>query len=251
MMRHLAKKFVEKQRWKSQTLPRPKEEAGESFDEVSQNSNPHPTLILQTHFVTISAHENEKESSMPAAKAITLSEVAKVRSDVGVVQLFWIITFAFLIAIGAQIQIPHQPVPFTLQTLFVLLAGAMLGPRNGFLSMSLYLGLGLAGLPVFSAGGLGLAKLLGPTGGYLLSFPIAAFLIGWMVGESKNIVRIAASMVVGLLVIFTIGTLQLKAVMSLDWGSAFASGFLIFSWWDILKLSAAVTIYHQFIRNKR
>ena len=68
-------------------------------------------------------------------------------------QTFWITTFALLTAVGAQIEIPHQPVPYTFQTLVVLLAGAVLGPRNGFLSMMMYLSLGAIGMPVFSGGG--------------------------------------------------------------------------------------------------
>ena len=83
------------------------------------------------------------------------------------IQAFWAFTFAVLMAIGAQIEIPNQPVPFTMQTFFVLSAGALLGKRGGAISMGLYLILGAIGLPVFSGGAFGLAKILGPTGGYL------------------------------------------------------------------------------------
>ena len=68
------------------------------------------------------------------------------------VQAFWIVVFTALTALGAQIAIPHQPVPYTLQTFFVLLGAAFLGSRNGSLSQLLYLGIGLAGAPVFSGG---------------------------------------------------------------------------------------------------
>ncbi|HEX9614291.1 MAG TPA: biotin transporter BioY [Bacteroidota bacterium] len=167
-------------------------------------------------------------------------------SDHAIAQAFWIITFAVLVGVGAQVEIPHNPVPFTLQTFFVLLAGAMLGPRNGFLSMVLYLGIGMAGFPVFSSGGFGLARILGPTGGYLLAFPVAAFVIGTLVKRGDHIVWTLGGMTTGLLVIFSLGTLQLGAVTQMGFSEAFASGFLIFSLWDILKLAAAAAIYAQF-----
>jgi len=175
------------------------------------------------------------------------------RSNVAA-QVFWIVTFAILTAIGARIEIPHQPVPFTLQTFFVLLAGAFLGVRNGVLSQVLYLSMGAVGLPVFTFGGLGLAKLLGPTGGYLLSFPVAAFVVATMihvVREStgaREFPWVLFSMFVGLLVVFSAGTLQLYLVQLRNWGEAFRMGFLIFSWWDFMKLIAAATIYHRFSR---
>src|SRR5256885_1920874 len=88
-----------------------------------------------------------------------------------------------LTAIAAQIsiQLPFTPVPFTLQPLVVLVGGAVLGARLGMTSQIIYLALGIAGLPVFAASPAlpqGAARLLGPTGGYLLSYPIAALLTG-------------------------------------------------------------------------
>ncbi len=87
--------------------------------------------------------------------------------------------FAALTALGARVQfhLPFTPVPVTAQVLCVLLAGGVLGPRLGFVSQAQYLAAGLAGLPVFAHGG-GPAYLLGPTGGYLLAFPAAAFAVG-------------------------------------------------------------------------
>ncbi|MGB2869294.1 MAG: biotin transporter BioY [Bacteroidota bacterium] len=167
-------------------------------------------------------------------------------NDRATAQTFWILTFAILTTIGAQVEIPHNPVPFTLQTFFVLLAGAVLGRRNGFLSMVSYLALGALGMPVFSGAGFGMAKLLGPTGGYLLAFPICAFVVGALTSFRSNFSWILFSMVVGLLVVFLFGTLQLNAVYFHDWKSSFSAGFLIFSWWDVLKLVAAASIAHQF-----
>ena len=153
--------------------------------------------------------------------------------------------FALLTGIGAQIEIPHQPVPYTLQTMFVLLSGALLGKRNGAASQLLYLVAGIAGLPVFSGLGFGIARVLGPTGGYLLAFPVAAFTVGYLAGEGTSFGRTLAAMAAGLFIIFSLGTLQLNLVLVHDMRNAIASGFLIFSWWDLLKLAAAATIARQ------
>src|SRR3989344_147601 len=85
-----------------------------------------------------------------------------------------------------KIPLPFTPVPITLQTLVVLLSGAMLGPYYGALSMILYIIVGSLGLPVFAGGSSGIGALLGPTGGYLFSYPFASFVIGKML-EKKNI----------------------------------------------------------------
>ena len=77
------------------------------------------------------------------------------------IQILWITGFAMVTAVGAQVEIPHLPVPYTLQTFFVLLSGALLGKRNGFFSQSLYLIAGAIGIPVFSHFGFGVARLLG------------------------------------------------------------------------------------------
>jgi biotin transport system substrate-specific component len=184
------------------------------------------------------------ETKSPTLRYLSLT------SDHAVARSFWIVTFAVLTAIGAQVEIPLKPVPYTLQTLFVLLAGALLGARNGFLSMGLYLVLGLVGFPVFSSAGFGLAKILGPTGGYLLAFPVAAFLVGTLLHSRDSIVWTVLAMVSGLLVIFTFGTIQLAMVTGMSLPDAFSGGFMIFSWWDILKLAAATGIQRQ-LRTRR
>lgn len=166
-------------------------------------------------------------------------------------QSAWIVFFAALTAAGAQVQIPHQPVPFTLQTFFVLLSAAFLGSRNGSASQLLYLGVGLIGAPIFTAGGFGAARLFGPTGGYLLSFPIAALLIGYLVRQRKGFVWTLIAMFLGLVVVFTLGTSFLNLFYLHNFKQAFVGGFLIFSWWDVLKLFAAAGIYNEFGKRYR
>ncbi|MEK6754745.1 MAG: biotin transporter BioY [Bacteroidota bacterium] len=200
---------------------------------------------------------------MSNVKSVSLSRLFALDSEFAGAQAFWIATFSILTAVAAQIEIPTQPVPFTFQTLFVLLSGALLGKRNGFLSMTLYLMLGAVGLPVFSAAGFGLAKLAGPTGGYLLSFPLAAFVIGYLIlhrpvmrNDREGLLQkfiteygwTIGSMALGLLIVFVFGTVQLKIVYFQDWGAAIRSGFLMFSLWDAVKLLAAAAIAQQFIR---
>jgi len=136
-------------------------------------------------------------------------------------------------------------VPYTLQTMFVLLAGAFLGARNGAISQMVYLAVGVLGAPVFSMGGFGIARLLGPTGGYLLAFPVAAAVIGYLVQARRTLLWSFISMAIGLTIVFVSGTIQLYAVVFKSWSDAFTAGFLIFSWWDVLKLSAAAMIYHE------
>ena len=84
-----------------------------------------------------------------------------------------------------RIPLPFTPVPITLQTLMVLFSGAMLGPIYGALSMIVYLLLGAIGLPVFAGGSSGVGALLGPSGGYLFSYPVAAFVIGYMLEKKR------------------------------------------------------------------
>ena len=84
-----------------------------------------------------------------------------------------------------NIPLPFTPVPITLQTLMALLGGAVLGAYLGALSMIIYLLLGVIGLPVFAGGSSGIGHLFGPTGGYLLSYPVAAFVVGWMIHAKK------------------------------------------------------------------
>ncbi len=161
-------------------------------------------------------------------------------------QVLWVTAFTFLTVIGAKAEISHYPVPYTLQTFFVLLSGAFLGSRNGALSQLFYLSLGALGLPVFAGNEAGVLKLFGPSSGYLLSFPLAAAVIGYLVHQRKGYVWMVFSFFIGLGIIFISGSLFLQLTVFHDWSKTIMSGLLIFSWWDLLKLSAASAIYNEF-----
>jgi len=154
--------------------------------------------------------------------------------------------FAALTAVGAQIRIPMVPIPITLQTLFVLLAGGFLGARWGAISQIFYLFLGLAGLPVF-AGESGPMVLLSPTIGYLLAFPLAAFFCGSLIhgnlrkstGSLILVYFLSAFIILGLGVVglYVIQNLYLKTVFSIK--ELFFSGMIIFLPGELLKVVLA------------
>jgi biotin transport system substrate-specific component len=139
-----------------------------------------------------------------------------------------------------------QPVPFTLQTMLVLLSGAFLGSRNGAYSQVLYLVAGIIGLPVYAGYSFGIAKLFGPTGGYLLSFPFAAFLAGYIIEKNKSSIAILISFLIAGFLILLIGSLYLSYFMNGNVRQSLYSGLLIFSVWDIIKIAAAFSIYKAF-----
>lgn len=176
--------------------------------------------------------ENVKNNSL----VISLS---KIRST----ELFWVLTFTVLTFLSAQVEIPTQPVPFTLQTMLVLLSGAFLGSRNGAYSQIGYLTLGVIGIPVFAGFSFGFAKIIGPTGGYLLSFPFAAYLVGYINEKKSSTLALVLSFVLGQLLILFIGASFLALFMNGDFSKAMFSGAVIFSVWDIIKIGAAVSIY--------
>lgn len=147
---------------------------------------------------------------------------------------------AAVMALCAQLQVPLEPVPLTLQTLAVMVLSGALGARLGALSQALYLAMGACGLPVFASFKAGPAVLMGPTGGYLLAFIPAALLIGFLAerGWDKSLVKSVLMMVLGSLVIWTMGSLQLSLfVGGLD--KAFLAGVLPFLPGDAIKIALA------------
>jgi len=159
--------------------------------------------------------------------------------------------FGALTAIGSLIVIPLQPLPITLQTLFTGLAGILLGGYTGALSQIVYVILGIIGLPVFAGGKAGLGTLMGPSGGYLIGFIVAAYVIGKLVEARKEpgLVWIGMSLVIGNLVIYTLGVAQLSLVAHLSISKALLVGVVPFLVGDLLKLVSATLIALK-LRNK-
>lgn len=123
-----------------------------------------------------------------------------------------IVIGAFVVALTAQIVIPTLPVPFTGQTLGVLVVGGALGFRRGALALLLYLAMGAAGLAVFAEATSGVSKILGATGGYLIGFVVAAAIVGRLaeLGWDRHIGGSLAAMAIGTAVIYAIGVPWLK-----------------------------------------
>ncbi|HMG37320.1 MAG TPA: biotin transporter BioY [Blastocatellia bacterium] len=158
----------------------------------------------------------------------------------GGVALFVALTAA---ASRLKVFLPFSPVPMTMQPLAVLLAGAILGPWLGALSQLAYLGLGLSGAPVFAGvPGAGLAVLVGPTGGYLMSYPLVAMIVGWSVGPSSKSVRIAGGLLLGLIVIYCSGVARLLMVTAQDPVAAFQVGVEPFLLADLIKVALATLL---------
>ena len=137
------------------------------------------------------------------------------------------------------VPLPWTPVPITGQTFGVLLVAVLLGSRRGALALGLYLLEGLAGLPVFQPFGLpGVARLAGPTAGYLLAYPAAAFATGWLAehGAGKSVARLAGALLCGEIVIFAGGCAWLAAGMQLGWTRALAAGLTPFLPGELIKM---------------
>lgn len=152
---------------------------------------------------------------------------------------------SLFIALSAQIavQLPFSPVPVTGQTLAVLLVGALLGSRRGALAVLAYIAEGLAGLPVFAGGAAGLARLAGPTGGYLIGFVVAAYVVGLLAerGWDRRFGTTVAAMTLGNGVIYAIGATWL-AVFVGGAAQAWSLGVLPFLPGDALKIILAAVL---------
>jgi len=192
--------------------------------------------------------------------AIAGRRVLGVEPQQAVSDLVLVVVFALLMAPAAQLKIEAEPVPYTLQVLFVLLTGLTLGPWRGAAAMLLYAVLGFSGLPVFARGG-GPAYFLTPTAGYIYGFVVAAFVTGMTarvlherfgptgLGSKGVILRfvridlLAALAGVPFVYIFGVNHLALYYVLATDelnpWGKAWGVGAGIFIWYDVIKACIA------------
>lgn len=163
-----------------------------------------------------------------------------------VVSLVLIVVFACLTAVAARVAIylPFTPVPITLQTLAVLLSGALLGSRAGASSQLVYIVGGVAGLPIGAGGNSGIPWLTGPTFGYAIGFVAAAFVVGLMVerGWGEGIWRLAVAMIFGNVVIYVLGVARLGAFLDGGAQAAFVAGVAPFLIGDALKIAVAAGV---------
>jgi len=150
---------------------------------------------------------------------------------------------AALMTAGAYISIPVGPVPIVLQNMFVFLAGLLLGSRWGLASVGVYLLAGACGLPVFAGGTGGIGRIVGPTGGYLIGYLPAVYIVGYL--SEKGAARIGfdiLAMIGGTIILYACGVTWLKALTQMPWPKAMAVGMLPFLIGDALKIVAAAAI---------
>lgn len=174
---------------------------------------------------------------------VTLSPAIWRTLSIPAVQIF---SFTLLTAAAAQITIPAKPVPFTLQTVFVVLSGLFLGAKKGAYSQLAYLALGAIGLPVFAQApeyGVGLARFFSPTAGYLFSFPVAAFLAGAIYGRFRSEAGLVTSIVVSNLVLVLLGALYLGLIFLGNIATGLQLGAGVFTIWSLIKIALTYGIF--------
>ena len=149
---------------------------------------------------------------------------------------------SFLVAVSAQILVPMYPVPMTMQPFAVLLIGAAFGARLGAATLILYMVEGALGLPVFHGAKGGLPHLVGPTGGYILGFVLAAGAVGWLAerGWDRSILRTVAAMTVGVALIYLPGVLWLSGFIGVE--KAVQAGLAPFLIGDAVKIALAALV---------
>lgn len=141
------------------------------------------------------------------------------------------------------IPLPFSLSPLALQTLIVNLTGYVLNAKQAFMTMLVYLFVGLAGVPVFTGGSAGPGKLFGPTGGYIIGFLFTAVFLAYFKGEKYSFKRYALlGCVIGIPLIYVFGVVQLKLITGMGWDKAIMTGALPFIPLDIVKCLAAAVI---------
>ena len=180
-------------------------------------------------------------SSLVSRPHTTLADVLSPRQQRSwLLDVVLVVLFSAFVALTAQVEIPLWPVPLTLQTLGVLFTGAVLGSRRGALALLLYLTEGALGLPVFAGGASGVGYMLGPTGGYLVGFVVAAGVVGWLAqrGWDRRLVWAAVAMVIGNVIIYVCGVAWLAVFLGDLW-RALVKGMLLFVVGDLIKIAVA------------
>jgi biotin transport system substrate-specific component len=159
-------------------------------------------------------------------------------------RLVWTALLAACVAVGAWFQLPIGAVPVTLQPLFVLLAGYLLGPAHGAGAVALYVAAGVLGMPVFAGGHAGLGVLLGPTGGFLVGFVLAAGVTGLAArrGAPLGWGRGLAVGLLALAVAYGVGVAWVARVLHLGARQAILVGFVPFIGLDLVKVVVAVAV---------
>jgi biotin transport system substrate-specific component len=172
-------------------------------------------------------------------------------------QVMLVISGSLLVALAARISLPlpFTPVPLTLQNFAVLLVGLLLGRRAGFAALVLYLTEGAAGLPVFSPVGLGgIAQLLGPTGGYLMAYPVVAYLAGWIAERDRaSFTRSAVAATAAEIFLFIAGVSWLMVFFHVPLVRAAQFGLYPFFFAEVMKvlLAAGIASWRPFARQAR
>lgn len=156
--------------------------------------------------------------------------------------LVWTALMAAAVAAGAYIHVPIGPVPVSMQTFFVTLAGFILGPKRAAMALGLYLLAGSIGLPVFAGGKSGLGHLFGPTGGFLAGFVISAMVTGMARINEETIpwIKGLAFGLLGMVALFIMGASWLKFSLGLTWTKTWAVGVAPFLVWGVIKTTAAL-----------
>jgi biotin transport system substrate-specific component len=152
---------------------------------------------------------------------------------------------ALFIYLTSLVVVPHDPIPWTGQTFGVLMAGGALGLRRGLLAVALYVLLGYVGLPFFAEGRSGASVILGPSGGYLVGFIVAAAVVGRLaeLGWDRRFGGALGMMLIGSAIIYAIGLPWLASVKDLTPSQTISNGLTPFVLWDAVKLSVAAGIF--------
>lgn len=181
----------------------------------------------------------ETHTTMVAGSRVIDSSAAGIWRKVGAVAVFAVLT-----ALAAQMKVilPGSPIPVTLQTLTVVLAGMTLGPALGTLSMLFYLALGLAGYGAFATG-LGVDALFGYGGGYLVGFVVAQPVIGWLAARRWNPwLRMTAAALAGHAIILALGGIWLSVYLGLSMNAGWTLGVLPFLIGSLIKSAPAIVL---------